>query len=71
MPVAWLLTIVGLGDFANVGLIAVETGLLTQDLGAMWVILGWYVPAVTVAHFAIINLLLKARRDAVEVQRSR
>jgi hypothetical protein len=55
VPVVWLLTAVGLGDFVNVGIIAVETGMLSSDLGAMWVVLGWYVPAVTVSHGAIVD----------------
>lgn len=66
VPVVWILTVVGLGDFVNVGIIALETGLLNADLGAMWVILGWYVPAVTVSHLAIIDLLLRSRSSTRE-----
>lgn len=64
VPVLWLLTVVGLGDFANVGRIALETGLLQFDLGAMWMALHWYVPAVLVSHLAIIDRLLATRRRA-------
>lgn len=64
VPVLWLLTVVGLGDFANVGRIALETGLLEHDLGAMWLALIWYVPAVTIAHFALIDQLIAKRSTA-------
>lgn len=62
VPVMWALTVVGLGDFANVGRVALETNLLQFDLGAMWLALHWYVPAVTVAHLAIIDQLRTNRR---------
>ncbi len=65
VPVVWALTVVGLGDFVNVRIIAVETDMLSKDLGPMWVILGWYVPAVTVSHLAIIDQLTRSRRSAV------
>jgi hypothetical protein len=64
IPLAWLMTAVGLLDFANVGRIALETGMLEFDLGAMWMALHWYVPAVLIAHVAIIEQLLVTRREA-------
>lgn len=69
VPVAWVLTVVGLADFVNVGIIAVETDMLSRDLGAMWVILGWYVSAVTVSHVAIIDQLVSSRRSTAEAGR--
>lgn len=64
VPLLWALTAVGLLDFANVGRIALETNLIEFDLGAMWVALSWYVPAVLVSHVAIIDQLLATRTDA-------
>ncbi|MBY5162281.1 hypothetical protein [Salsipaludibacter albus] len=61
VPLLWVLTAVGLLDFANVGRIALETNLLEFDLGAMWLALSWYVPAVLIAHVAIIDQLLASR----------
>lgn len=64
VPMMWLLTAVGLLDFANVGRIALETNMLEFDLGAMWMALHWYVPAVLIAHVAIIDQLLRVRGQA-------
>ena len=64
VALAWVLTAVGLLDFANVGRIALETRMLEFDLGAMWMALHWYVPAVLIAHIGIIDQLLATRRDA-------
>lgn len=61
VPLLWVLTAVGLLDFANVGRIALDARLLEFDLGAMWLAFSWYVPAVLIAHIAIIDQLTTSR----------
>ncbi len=61
----WALTVWGLADFANVGLIVARTDLISYDIGAMWLALIWYVPLVVISHLAIIALLLRERRGGL------
>ncbi|WP_380169616.1 hypothetical protein [Jannaschia sp. R86511] len=62
VAVTWLVTVVGLLDFVNVGRIVAQTDLISYDIGGMWLALIWYVPLVLISHLAIIGVLL--RRDA-------
>ena len=62
VPLVWALTVWGLADFVNVGLIVARTDLISYDIGAMWLALIWYVPLVLISHLAIIALLLRERR---------
>ncbi len=64
VAVTWVVTVVGLLDFANVGRIVAQTDLLSYDVGAMWLALIWYVPVVLISHLAIISILV--RKDAGE-----
>lgn len=59
VPAAWIVTVVGLLDFVNVGRIVAQTDLISYDIGGMWLALIWYVPLVLISHLAIIGVLLR------------
>ena len=64
VTVTWVVTVVGLLDFVNVGRIVTQTDLLSYDVGAMWLALIWYVPLVLISHLAIISVLVRRTADS-------
>ena len=56
------LTVWGLADLVDIGLIVARTDLIGSDIGAIWLALISYVPLVLISRLAIIALLLRERR---------
>ena len=64
VPLIWLFTIVGFADILNVGRIAVQVELFSYPIGGMWLVLSWYLPTVTIAHFYILYRLFNREPKA-------
>ena len=62
VPLAWLLTVVGLADFAVVGVTVSGAGTLDQGIGAMWLTFGLVAPLLVLSHGYVLYVLLR-RRD--------
>lgn len=62
VPLAWLLTVVGLGDIALVSYTVAGAGVLEAGIGVMWITFGLVVPLLVLSHGYVIYALLR-RRD--------
>lgn len=67
VPVAWVVTVVGLLDFVNVARIVAQSNLISYDIGAMWLALIWYVPLVLISLLAMLGLLIHRRPASGEI----
>jgi hypothetical protein len=57
-PLAWVLTVVGIGDLAAIGPIAISNRFFEEGIGAMWLTIGTFAPVIIVAHGYIVYRLL-------------
>lgn len=62
VPLAWVLTVVGLGDFAVVGMLVSSSGALESGLGFMWATFSLVAPALVLSHLYVVRALLRHRR---------
>lgn len=62
VPLAWLFTVVGLGDLASVGLTVAIAGTLEEGIGVMWITFGLIAPLLVLSHGYVLYTLIK-RRD--------
>ncbi|WP_380169614.1 hypothetical protein [Jannaschia sp. R86511] len=62
VPLAWLLTVVGLGDIVLVSVTVAGAGVLESGIGVMWITFGLVVPLLVLSHGYVVYALLR-RRD--------
>lgn len=58
-PIAVVFTIVGLSDLAGIGPIALGNAFFEKGIGAMWLTIGTFAPAIIVTHLYIAYRLVR------------
>ncbi|HEY1387250.1 MAG TPA: hypothetical protein VH591_07900 [Ktedonobacterales bacterium] len=58
----WLFSVVGLADFINATALGLLLGIPSYDLGIVWLLLTYAVPAFIVVHLVVIAVLLNSAR---------
>lgn len=58
-PLAVVFTIVGLGDLAAIGPIAIGNAFFEEGIGAMWLTIGTFAPAIVISHLYILYRLVR------------
>lgn len=61
VPLAWLFTVVGLGDLALVAITTTSAGTLDEGIGFMWATLGLLAPVLLLSHLYVLRSLLQHR----------
>ncbi len=62
VPLAWLFTVVGIGDLVSVGITVAAAGTLEEGIGVMWITFGLIAPLLMLSHGYVLYALIK-RRD--------
>ena len=62
VPLAWLFTVVGLGDLVSVGITVAVAGTLEEGIGVMWITFGLIAPLLVLSHGYVLYVLVK-RKD--------
>ncbi len=62
VPLAWLFTVVGLGDLASVGFTVAIAGTLEKGIGVMWITFGLIAPLLVLSHGYVLYALTR-RKD--------
>jgi hypothetical protein len=70
VPLAWLFTVVGIGDLVLVSVLVNASGIVERGMGFMWATLGLLAPALVLSHVYVLRALLGNRAPA-EVATSR
>lgn len=63
-PLAWLLTVVGLADFASVSLAIQRADVFSAGIGGMWFLQGLVAPVLVISHVYVIRMLLRGDANA-------
>lgn len=64
VPLAWLFTVVGLGDLVLVSVLVSTSAILEQGMGFMWASLGLLAPALVLSHVYVLRALVQHRATA-------
>ncbi len=63
IPLAWLFTIVGVGDIVIVLYTVSTAGILDLGIGALWMTFGLLFPALIISHVYVIYVLIARRAE--------
>lgn len=61
VPLAWVFTVIGLGDLALVGITTTIAGTLNEGIGFMWATFGLFAPVLVLSHVYVLRSLLRNR----------
>ena len=63
VPLAWLFTVVGIGDLISVGITVAAAGTLEEGIGVMWITFGLIAPWIVLSHGYVLYVLINRRNE--------